>query len=131
MAKIFNADTDYFVVADDIDAAVEKYHEERSQYPTTIAVYKEDGFVITESNVIEINTGVLPAGAEADGATVTPTPNVFIKEGDSITLQATPSVNYPTFVEWQDGSGAQLSTENPYTYTVGAAEVVINAVFSA
>lgn len=130
MAKIFNADTDYYVVAVNIDVAVEKYYEERNQYPENISVFKEDGFVITESNVVEINTGVLPAAAVTDGATVSPTPNVFIKEGDSITLQATPSATYSTFVEWQDGKGVQLSTSNPYTYVAGSADIAINALFS-
>lgn len=37
----------------------------------------------------------------------------------SITLTATPNTGY-AFVEWQDGSGNQLSTENPYTFNINA-----------
>lgn len=131
MAKIFTADTDYYIVAENMDEAVEKYFEERGVYPTTITLFKDSGFVMTESNVVEINVGVLPQLAEDDGAVVSPTPNVFIKEGDQITLIATTSVNYTTFNNWTDGDGNILSTDNPYTYTAGATAVVINANFSA
>jgi len=130
MAKIFLAENTDYVVACDMDQAVEKYYEDRSKYPNEINLFKDDGFVITESTVVEITTGVIPTLADTDGALVSPTPNVFIKEGDSITLVAVPSIGYPTFVRFEDGSATELSTSNPFTYVAGASNISINAVFS-
>ena len=131
MASIYLAEGTDYIVANNIDQAVEKYFEDRSKYPNDISLFKDSAFVITESTIIEITTVVLPTLAEADGAIVSPTPNAFIKEGDQITLQATPSVGYPTFINWTDADSNILSTSNPYTYTSGATDITINANFSA
>ena len=48
-------------------------------------------------------------------------------ENTSITLTATPNGAYE-FVEWQDGSSNQLSTENPYTFDINANTTAV-AVF--
>lgn len=130
MAKIFLADSDFYIIADNMDQAVEKFYEDKVVYPTTVSLFKDSSFVITESTVVEVSTGILPALAEVDGASVSPTPNVFIKEGDSITLIATPSVGYPNFVNWTIDS-VEISTDSTFTYTAGTSAVSIVANFSA
>ena len=130
MAKIFTADTDFYLVADTIDDAVTKYYEDKSIYPTTITLFKDSSFVITESNVVAIVPLVLPALALADGASISPATSVFIKEGDQITLTATPSANYTTFVNWTV-DGVEVSTANPFTYTALSTGVTLNANFTA
>lgn len=128
--KLYLANNEDYIVASSFENASEKYVENRSKDPDSMTLFKSAEFVITESNVVEINTGVLPTAAETDGATVTPTPNVFIKEGDSITLQATPGPTYVNFVNWTDGDNNVLSVDNPFTYTAGALGITISANFS-
>lgn len=48
--------------------------------------------------------------------------------GESCSLTATANTGY-SFVQWQDGEGTQLSTLNPYTFTVTESKTV-NALFS-
>jgi len=130
MAKIFTADSDYYVVASNIDNAVTLYHQERGHYPETITVYKEDGFVFEESTIVEISTGVLPELAETDGAVVSPSLPSYIKKGDAITLQATTSPNYTTFVNWTV-DGVEVAVTNPFTYVATDKDAIVVANFSA
>lgn len=130
MAKIFTANSETYVVATDMDQAVEKYYEIVGSYPTTMTLFKDTTYVLTESTVVAITPGVLPVAAIADGATVSPSTVVYIKEGDSITLTATIGATYTTFVNWTDGDSNVLSTDNPYTYTATSANITINANFT-
>lgn len=63
----------------------------------------------------------------AEGGSVAPA-EVVADKGGSITVTATANYGF-RFKEWQDASGAVLSTENPYTLTVNA-DTDIKAVFS-
>lgn len=52
-----------------------------------------------------------------------------VKQGDSVSIQATPKTGY-TFSGWTSGAGdSRISTDNPYTFTPNA-DTSINAVFS-
>lgn len=130
MAKIYLADSQDYIVAENFDEATEKYIEIRGKDPETVSIFKDEAFVITASEVVGITPGILPVLAEADGATISPETEVYIKEGDKITFVATPSVGYPTFVNFTDGSGTELSTDNPFTYTAGAVAITVNANFT-
>ncbi len=50
-------------------------------------------------------------------------------DGDDVTLTAIPDSGYQ-FTEWQNGSGAQLSTDNPYSFTASS-DVTVTPVFEA
>lgn len=131
MAKIYLANAEEYVVSDSFDGATEKYIEIRGKDPETVSLFKDEAFVISDSNVIGVTPGVLPQLAEDDGATISPDTTVYIKEGTGITLTATPSIGYTTFVNFTDGDSNILSTDNPYTYTAGSVDIVINANFTA
>jgi len=131
MATIFLANSEIYVVASNMDQAVEKYYENKSTYPTTMITFKGPDYTLTESTVAAITPVVLPAGAVTAGCTVIPDTVAYIKEGDQITLTATGAGAYPTFVNWTDSESAVLSTDNPYTYTATASDITINGNFSA
>lgn len=129
MAKIYLADTGDYVVAQNFDSATEVFIETRGKDPVSLSLFKDEELVIESSPVRTVTTKVLPEGADTDGATASPAVS-YVKEGDSITLTATPSVGYPTFVEWQDSTGTQVSTDNPFNYTAITENVELSAVFS-
>lgn len=129
--KIFLSDAGDYVIATGFDQATEKYIEIRGKDPVSLTLFKDTEFVITESTVVVITPEVSPAGAISAGATVSPSTEVYIKEGDQITLTATGAGAFPTFVEWQDGDSNVLSTDNPFTYTATAVAITIKGIFSA
>ncbi|MGN1375080.1 MAG: chitobiase/beta-hexosaminidase C-terminal domain-containing protein, partial [Prevotella sp.] len=53
------------------------------------------------------------------------------KKDESVTMTATPNHGY-AFKEWRDAAGSSVvSTENPYTFTMGTEDVTYTAVFEA
>jgi len=131
MAKIYLADNQDYIVAYNFDNATEKFIEVRGKDPGTLSLFKDIEFVIEDSTIVEITPVVMPTLAADDGALVSPSTVVYIKENDMMTFVATPSINYTTFDNWTDGEGNILSTDNPFTYTAGTVDMIINANFSA
>lgn len=83
-------------------------------------------FTITENTaltaVFESNTTYTLNSSYTPAYTGIVTRSAYQDEYDedaSITLTATPNTGY-AFVEWQDGLGNQISTENPYTFNINA-----------
>lgn len=128
--NLYLADSQEYITADTMDDAVTKYFQDKGVYPTSIALFKDSTFLITESTVVAVTPEVLPAGAVTAGATVSPSTPVYIKEGDQITLTATGAGAFPTFVNWEIDS-VEVSTDNPYTHTATDIAVTISANFSA
>lgn len=74
-----------------------------------------------------LHSSVLPDG---EAGTITRDPDLAAyKEGTSVTLTAERNFGY-RFVEWQDGTGASLSTEASINVTMDE-EKTVNAVFEA
>ncbi len=114
-----------------------------SEYSSTdpCGTYTEGGYYDFAFNVVEPSTytvTVEPAAegegtveyAIADGeeTAVASEAAVQVTAGQTITLTATAATGY-TFSKWVDGVGAELSTDNPYTYTPEA-DITISAVFA-
>lgn len=83
-------------------------------------------FTITENTaltaVFEANTTYTLNTSYTPAYTGVVTRSAYQDEYDedaSITLTATPNAGYG-FVEWQDGLGNQVSTDNPYTFNINA-----------
>lgn len=100
--------------------------------------YYDFAFNVVESTVVTHTVTVEPAATEegtvtyslAEGTetTVDAEQNVSVTDGQTITLTAEAAAGYE-FVKWIDGNGADLSTDNPYTYTP-TGDVTISAVFT-
>lgn len=130
MSKIYQADSQDYIVAPDFDTATEKYIEVRGKDPQTLSLFAEESVVVNASETQDIELLVLPTLAEDDGALTSPSGNVYLQAGDKVTLTAIPSVGYPTFVNWTDESDVEISTDNPFTYTAVAGASQIKANFS-
>lgn len=68
------------------------------------------------------------AASPAEGGSVTPT-QAILNAGDQAVVSATANYGF-RFQGWQDASGAVVSTENPYTFTMSD-DTVLTGVFSA
>lgn len=100
--------------------------------------YYDFAFNVVEPTVVTHTVTVEPAAtgegtveyAIADGekTAVDSEAAVQVTAGQTITLTATAATGY-TFSKWVNGEGAELSTENPYTYTPDA-DITISAVFA-
>lgn len=116
-----------------------------SEYSSTdpCGTYTEGGyydfaFNVVEATVVTHTVTVEPAATEqgtveyaiADGekTAVDTEAAVQVTAGQTITLTATAATGY-TFSKWVNGEGAELSTDNPYTYTPEA-DITISAVFA-
>ncbi|MBQ5455324.1 MAG: hypothetical protein IIT63_05815, partial [Prevotella sp.] len=70
-----------------------------------------------------LTTNVQPSGA---GKVSTEPSNSVVVPGSDVTFTATPNRGYE-FASWTDSEGNELSTENPFTYTVnGNTEITAN-----
>lgn len=83
-------------------------------------------WVKTPASVFTLTTGLADGVAEAAG--VVSGPSGTLASGKTITLNAIKNDGYK-FVKWVDGTGAELSVENPYTFTLDANKTV-KAVFA-
>lgn len=100
--------------------------------------YYDFAFNVVEATVVTHTVTVEPAEAGqgtveyaiADGekTAVDTEAAVQVTAGQTITLTATAATGY-TFSKWVNGEGAELSTDNPYTYTPEA-DITISAVFA-
>ncbi len=82
--------------------------------------------MVEEFPTYQVSTTISPAQAETDGATVTG--DGYFVDGASVSLQASGAGDW-VFVEWQDTLGNQVSTDNPYDFTIASADVDLVAVF--
>ena len=117
-----------------------------SEYSSTdpCGTYTECGYYdfaynVVEPTVVTHTVTVEPAAtgegtveyAVADGektAVADASATVQVTDGQTITLTATAATGYK-FSKWVNGEGAELSTDNPYTYTPEA-DITISAVFA-
>lgn len=100
--------------------------------------YYDFAFNVVEATVAPHTVTLRPAATEegtveyaiADGGktAVDTEAAVQVTAGQTITLTATAATGY-TFSKWVNGEGAELSTDNPYTYTPEA-DITISAVFA-
>lgn len=100
--------------------------------------YYDFAFNVVEPTVVTHTVTLRPAATEegtveyaiADGGktAVDTEAAVQVTAGQTITLTATAATGY-TFSKWVNGEGAELSTDNPYTYTPEA-DITISAVFA-
>lgn len=100
--------------------------------------YYDFAFNVVEATVATHTVTVEPAEAGqgtvkyaiADGekTAVDTEAAVQVTAGQTITLTAMAATGY-TFSKWVNGEGAELSTDNPYTYTPEA-DITISAVFA-
>ncbi len=90
---------------------------------TTGGVVGDPRWLKTIASAAELTVTASPAA----GGSVTPESAVF-ESGESVTVTAQAAYGY-RFGEWRDASGKTLSTENPYTFTIGG-ETALTAIFN-
>lgn len=87
-----------------------------------------DEFTITNTRTItfDVKDGGGKVAAKVGEEEYTSSP-ISVEDGTKITFTATPDANN-VFSKWVNGSGTQISTQNPYTHTVSS-DATIKAVF--
>ncbi|HEY4787589.1 MAG TPA: T9SS type A sorting domain-containing protein [Bacteroidales bacterium] len=73
---------------------------------------------------------ILTTGVASGSGTVSPSGSTKLYSSNSISVSATPAAGY-TFDRWIDGSGATLSSSNPYTVSMGSGNQTVNAYFKS
>lgn len=81
-------------------------------------------FSVTQALGCAVNIVYKPEG----GGTVDVAGNLY-KNGETVTMKATPNHGY-AFSKWQDATGNDISTDNPYSFTMGTDDVTYYAVFN-
>lgn len=87
----------------------------RSTYLPFFSVVQKVGFAVNITYVPE-GSGTV----DVDGS--------LFKNGEEVTMTATPNHGY-AFSKWQDATGNDI-TDNPYSFTMGTADVTYTAVFN-
>lgn len=98
---------------------------------TTITIAGDENtnlpfFSVTQALGCAVNIVYKPEGEE--GGTVDVAGNLY-KNGETVTMKATPNHGY-AFSKWQDATGNDISTDNPYSFTMGTDDVTYTAVFN-
>lgn len=101
---------------------------------TTITISGDNGgitnlpyFSVTQALGCAVNIVYKPEGEE--GGTVDVNGNLY-KKDDEVKMTATPNHGY-AFSKWQDATGSSdVSTDNPYSFTMGTDDVTYTAVFN-
>ena len=95
--------------------------------------YADYGATITITAVFQVSTAtqytVTLLSADSTMGSVEPVGASAVNEGSTFTATAQPVAGYH-FLRWEDGNGAVVSTDNPYTFTV-TGDVSLVAVFEA
>ncbi|MGN0224458.1 MAG: pectinesterase family protein [Prevotella sp.] len=116
-------------------------------YPNEGGTIAAKSFVVTTPTTITIKGGsytylpyfsvVQSIGSEVkivyspEGSGTVDVDGNLYKNGETVTMKASPSHGY-VFKEWRDAEGNSfVSTENPYTFTMGTEDVTYTAVFEA
>jgi len=123
--NLYKTTDGFYILADTIENAAEKYKVAKSSDAPGIAPFQTDSKVISETE--NANVTVL----SQTGGTVYP--NTITAQsfpvGCLIQFNATPAEGY-TFVSWKDGSGNVLSSAQQYNHVVLAGTISIYPVFA-
>lgn len=128
--NIYKADSDY-VVSGSMELAAETYADVRGTDATSITRFQTNANTIVSSLPVTLTPSFADTAYETAGARIYPADETIYSENDKVVMTAVPPVDTPaiTFVEWQDGSGTQLSMEAVYEFNITVDTEVV-AVFT-